>query len=1251
MLNPNHCNLINLNPIAMKTKLQETTQPQQGHRTRLTNSHTPRQRGKQNTLKTCLVKQHKRETITDHLAEQPTQRKTQPKHNRQKRSYSISPYTNHFQHNITLRDLREKYMKHKKTYCTCDPKNKTLGHVQLLLPHKKNILRCELEDKLHDVQNILYKIVKQQYEHWPSHKLDRFIETNIKTAMFYEPDFKYITIHRKSAATPTIKYMIFKTITAFKSDPTNTKNWHWHHDRCVPQGKQMKVNIPKKDRNIYECDLHLHRKHKKEPRGYTRLLKKRQKKLKLYEPKIIPDRKKPEEQGKYYAKINQINLTNWENHLYPTLKQRKKKLGIRFMELILPKFQNNIAQGTIIIQGNNINKLYKQCKYFEQRGFIPEGTKIITTNKREHNMYRCQHNHRKKRATILGCKTSQQASECEQYMMTINNKIHTEYTWHKTWKKQQWVFDIRFQNEHIRNKFIKNWIDNKSENPTPLMIFTRETAYNKLQNHKMTQQIMKQLHLKIRHRVQQSLPRDEANRINNLINQIIPQTTYELPTHRELNEDIFDFINLYNLPHSTHSIHTTDTDIQDQTLKETLRILSKNMGGSLKKKLETESHLMTEILLYQPHMIAIQEHQLNKMKKSTFRKTMQIPGYTLMLHHKARLTDIPGGRPTCGLAIWMYTPMLNTYEVETMKNTHETQIIQLKPKNNYNHNPSIQLANVYYTPTLNNQEYYKRSKQALQATNNPNTIQILVGDLNARPKTTGDLKPNPRGNILVKQCADHHQDILNEMAYGQPTNQASETASSIVDLAIVPTQQTHIWNKMTIGETETNPVVHNSIIIEAILPITLVKAAPEYHYTINYNYPDQYCLRKFLNNLTLPIFKEILQQTTEYLNAEDINTQRHETVLPTIQDVHFALHHITALQIFGLKKVQHNTRNQHRNWENHEEIQDILYNQTLNQKEKTNKLKQTINQLEKEQQGKKRATNRYEDATAMYKKYRKNKQANKIHYPEQIKTDNGQAHDIERGYSKYLGDKLMKAIHAEVPKIPLNTNIRHTPEEDPNPITIPNIFNTIENLNKDKSPGLSGIPVRYYHWGGDPIIQMLYSWFRIMQQYKYIPWNLKLDIKIPFPKFDNAAPRITKQDPSQYRPIALQNSMYKILDGCIKIKLEEHDETHNIIHKNQGGFKKKEGTREHLYVAQTAFHHNSTIYCAFLDLQKAYDSIWRKALITKLEKQYKVPQQTVHLLQAMYNDTWSCYGENQNKPSLPNFQRTTTRSSLEPLTL
>ena len=51
-----------------------------------------------------------------------------------------------------------------------------------------------------------------------------------------------------------------------------------------------------------------------------------------------------------------------------------------------------------------------------------------------------------------------------------------------------------------------------------------------------------------------------------------------------------------------------------------LRNLSKNMRESLKKRLEIESNLLVEILLYQPHVTAVQEHKPCKMKRTTFMK-------------------------------------------------------------------------------------------------------------------------------------------------------------------------------------------------------------------------------------------------------------------------------------------------------------------------------------------------------------------------------------------------------------------------------------------------------------------------------------------------------------------------------------------------------------------------------------------------------------------------------------------------------
>ena len=147
----------------------------------------------------------------------------------------------------------------------------------------------------------------------------------------------------------------------------------------------------------------------------------------------------------------------------------------------------------------------------------------------------------------------------------------------------------------------------------------------------------------------------------------------------------------------------------------------------------------------------------------------------------------------------------------------------------------------------------------------------------------------------------------------------------------------------------------------------------------------------------------------------------------------------------------------------------------------------------------------------MFKKYRRNQQANKVEYPDKIKTEDGKSHAVEIGCSKNLSNRLMKAINTPVPEIPLNHHIHNHPETPTNPINLQNVRTTIHDLNKDKSPGLSGIPVRYYQWGGEPIIRMLYNWHNTMKTYNYVPWNLKMDMKIPFPKCNNDAKRVTKQ--------------------------------------------------------------------------------------------------------------------------------------------
>ena len=160
----------------------------------------------------------------------------------------------------------------------------------------------------------------------------------------------------------------------------------------------------------------------------------------------------------------------------------------------------------------------------------------------------------------------------------------------------------------------------------------------------------------------------------------------------------------------------------------------------------------------------------------------------------------------------------------------------------------------------------------------------------------------------------------------------------------------------------------------------------------------------------------------------------------------------------------------------------------------------------------------------------------------------------------------MKPINHTPPEPDENEEI--TEETKTEAVSTNKIAWILQEMKKNKSPGITAIPINYYYWGAKPMHEILHRWYSQLRYYKYVPWNLKLDIKVPFPKYETDAHKTTKQDPAKYRPIALQNSMYKILDGCIKSSLERHDKQHQIIHDNQGGFKQREGTIENLHTPE-----------------------------------------------------------------------------------
>lgn len=89
-------------------------------------------------------------------------------------------------------------------------------------------------------------------------------------------------------------------------------------------------------------------------------------------------------------------------------------------------------------------------------------------------------------------------------------------------------------------------------------------------------------------------------------------------------------------------------------------------------------------------------------------------------------------------------------------------------------------------------------------------------------------------------------------------------------------------------------------------------------------------------------------------------------------------------------------------------------------------------------------------------------------------------------------------------------------------------------------------------------------------------------------------------DPSNYRGISLRDVSSKLYSSIINRRLQEWVQQNNITGEHQAGFKKGYSTVDHMFtlleIIQKQFSGNRKMYVAFIDFEKAFDSVSRNLL-------------------------------------------------------
>ena len=164
-----------------------------------------------------------------------------------------------------------------------------------------------------------------------------------------------------------------------------------------------------------------------------------------------------------------------------------------------------------------------------------------------------------------------------------------------------------------------------------------------------------------------------------------------------------------------------------------------------------------------------------------------------------------------------------------------------------------------------------------------------------------------------------------------------------------------------------------------------------------------------------------------------------------------------------------------------------------------------------------------------------------------------------------------------------------------NPFNINELKNALNSCS-DTSPGEDGI--HYVMIENLPQEQLfnLLAFFNYLYITNTFPDNWRNAIVLPFLK-----PNKPSHSMSSYRPISLTSCLCKLFEKMVLFRLTKILEKKHVIKSYQSGFKKLHSTIDPLVrfesAIQETFLEDKYLVAVFIDLEKAYDMVWRHLVL------------------------------------------------------
>ena len=174
----------------------------------------------------------------------------------------------------------------------------------------------------------------------------------------------------------------------------------------------------------------------------------------------------------------------------------------------------------------------------------------------------------------------------------------------------------------------------------------------------------------------------------------------------------------------------------------------------------------------------------------------------------------------------------------------------------------------------------------------------------------------------------------------------------------------------------------------------------------------------------------------------------------------------------------------------------------------------------------------------------------------------------------------------------------------------------VRKLKNKKAAGPDGIIGKMLKNSGNYVLDFFVKFFNALFEKGVFPERWTESIVLPLFKKGDA------NNPNNYSGISLCNASSKVYSTIINLRLQEWVEMNNITGECQAGFKRNYSTTDNMFILlaliQKQFSSNRKMYVAFIDFEKAFESINRKLIWTILLKN-GIKGKLYRCIKSMYN--------------------------------